>query len=175
MVKNNLKENKMARGFLSLGDLKKIPGYPSEERFKKGPVVVVECLEEIPCNPCETTCNKNVIKVGDPITNLPVLADESACNGCGNCVIKCPGLAIFVVDKTYSKDSATVAIPYELLPLPVKGAGVVCIDRKGNEVCEGTVLKVLSGKALNKTNVVTIIIPKEFADTVRFFKIKDIN
>ena len=25
---------------------------PSEERLKKGPVVIIECVENIPCNPC---------------------------------------------------------------------------------------------------------------------------
>jgi Fe-S-cluster-containing hydrogenase component 2 len=170
MVKNNLKDNKLAGGFVSLDKLKKTPGYPSEERFKKGPVVVVECTEEIPCNPCETTCSKHVIKVGGPITNLPELADEFSCNGCANCVIKCPGLAVFIIDKTYSDKEAAVSLPYELLPLPQKGTEIKGLDRTGNEVCRGKVIKVLSGKALNKTNVVTIAIPKDFADDVRFFK-----
>jgi len=173
MTKNDLKENKMAKGFISIEDLKKVPSYPSEERFKRGPVAVIECLEEIPCNPCETACSRNAIKVGYPITNRPVLVDEAACNGCGNCIIKCPGLAIFVVNKAYSEEKATIVMPYELLPLPEKGSNVVCLDRKGNAICEGIILKVLSGKALNKTNLITVLIPKEYADVVRFFKIKD--
>ena len=143
--------------------------------LKKALLLLLNAWRKYHAIPVKQHAAEKCIKVGDPITNLPVLADESACNGCGNCVIKCPGLAIFVVDKTYSKDEASIAIPYEILPLPVKGSSVVCLDRKGNEVCDGTILKVMSGKALNKTNIVTIAVPKEYADIVRFFKIKETN
>lgn len=88
-------------GFLNSAELKEAGRYPSEERLKKGPVAVIECCQNIPCNPCETACKFGAITVGDLITNLPVL-DESKCVGCGVCLTKCPGLAIFVVDK--SKD-----------------------------------------------------------------------
>ena len=104
-------------GFLNSAELKEAGRYPSEERLKKGPVAVIECCQNIPCNPCETACKFGAITVGDLITNLPVL-DESKCVGCGVCLTKCPGLAIFVVDK--SKDMATVSFPFEYLPLAGK-------------------------------------------------------
>ena len=109
-------------GFLNSAELKEAGRYPSEERLKKGPVAVIECCQNIPCNPCETACKFGAITVGDLITNLPVL-DESKCVGCGVCLTKCPGLAIFVVDK--SKDMATVSFPFEYLPLPEKGDIVI--------------------------------------------------
>lgn len=104
-------------GFLNSAELKEAGRYPSEERLAKGPVAVIECCQNIPCNPCETACRFGAITVGDPITNLPVL-DESKCVGCGVCITNCPGLAIFVVDK--SKGAATVSFPFEYLPLPEK-------------------------------------------------------
>ena len=151
-----------------LEKLKKSAGYPSEERLNEGPVAVIECLEEIPCNPCETVCPKNSIKVGDPITNLPSI--NNLCTGCGKCAVVCPGLAIFIVDRTYSETEAAIIIPYELLPLPAKGDKISGLNRQGSPVCRSKVIRVNANKNFNKTNLVTIAVPKEFSDEVRFFK-----
>jgi ferredoxin len=158
-------------GVLTLAEIRRANGYPSEERFARGPVPIIECVEEIPCNPCETMCPRHLIRVGDPITNPPRLVDaEAACSGCNQCIIVCPGLAVFIIDKTYSATEASIALPYEQIPLPRKGDPIVGIDRNGAEVCPGIVVNVLSGKSLNHTNVVTIAIPKEYADDVRYFR-----
>ena len=54
-------------GYLTLDELKDAGMYPSEERMAQGPVAVAECVQEIPCNPCETACRFHAIKVGDPM------------------------------------------------------------------------------------------------------------
>jgi len=154
-----------------LEKLKKSPGWPSEEALEKGPVAVIECLEEIPCNPCETVCPKGSITVGYPITNLPEF--NNVCTGCGKCIVICPGLAIFLVEKNYSETESALTIPYELLPLPNKGDKIIALNREGEPVCEGTVVKVQTNKNYNKTNLVKIIIPKNYYNEVRFFKIKE--
>jgi len=171
MEKNSLLD--MTSGVIPVSEFRRHPSYPSEERFKKGPIAIIECIEEIPCNPCQTVCNRSVIKVGEPITNLPRLIDqEDLCNGCGQCVVICPGLAIFIVNKAFSPTEATVAMPYELLPLPEKGAKITGIDRAGKPVCDGYVLKVQAAKAYDRTAVVTVVVPLDFADEVRFFRVK---
>ena len=106
-------------GVLSKRELKILPGLPSEERLKKGPVAVIECNQEIPCNPCVAACPREAIKV-KALTSLPEL-DEDRCNGCGSCIAPCPGLAIFVVDMSYSEREAVVMLPYEFLPYPKVG------------------------------------------------------
>jgi ferredoxin len=158
-------------GVVSLEELRKSPGYPAEERYVMGPVPVIECVEEIPCNPCQTACDRNLIQVGTPITNLPRLVDpEGKCTGCARCIAVCPGLAVFIVDKTFSGKEAAISLPYEFLPLPEKGERVSGIDRAGRTICEGRVHRVIAGKKMNNTNVVTIVVPKEHAEDVRFFR-----
>jgi len=153
-------------GYLTKEELVNSKCYPSEERFNKGPVAIIECTEEIPCNPCEIACKFKAIKIGKPITNIPIL-DESLCIGCGLCIAKCPGLAIFTIDKTYSDEEGLISFPYEYLPLPVIGSIVKAVNREGKVVSSGKVIKVLNNKSLDRTPVVTIAVPKAKLDEVR--------
>ncbi|MEL7655911.1 MAG: 4Fe-4S binding protein, partial [Bacillota bacterium] len=111
------------------------------------------------------------IVIGEPITRLPMLLEDK-CSGCGLCVAQCPGLAIFVVDKTYSDGEAAVTFPYEYTPLPDEKEEVEAVNRSGQTVCKAKVLKVLNSKAFDRTPVVTLAIPKEYADVVRSMKRK---
>ena len=153
-------------GYPSLEEIKQANGWPTEERFAKGPVAIIECVQEIPCNPCEDACKFKAVHLGDPITNLP-RTDFDKCNGCKVCIPACSGLAIFVVDKSYSETEATVSFPFEYVPLPKKGDVVKGLSRAGEFVCEATVTQVLNPKAFDHTAVLTIAIPKEHADVVR--------
>jgi len=166
MQEINLKDV-IGNGVLTEEVLLQAPGYrPDAFDRVKGPVVVVECVQAIPCNPCETVCPKGVITVGDPITNLPSVEPEG-CIGCGVCVAACPGLSIFLVDKYFAEGKAAVTFAYEYLPVPQKGDAVKAVDREGKAVCDATVEKVVSVKSYDRTKVVTISIPLEFADAVR--------
>lgn len=163
-MRGNLHQNEV--GTIPIEVLKKTPGYPSDKELSKGPTVVIECPEEIPCNPCETICRKSAIIVGDPITNLPRVIPDN-CDACGRCIAICPGLAIFMVDNTYSQKEARVCFPYEYLPLPSKGDIVHAVNRKGKIVCEGRVIQVSNPQVYDHTAVITIVIPKEFSKEVR--------
>jgi len=153
-------------GYPSIEEIREANGWPAEDRFSKGPVAILECVQEIPCNPCEDACPFGAIRVGSPITNCPTLAQDK-CSGCGVCVAQCPGLAIFIVDKTYSPTQAAVSFPFEYLPLPEKGDTVQAVSRACEFVCEATVIKIINIKRHDHTPVVTIAVPKEFADSVR--------
>ncbi len=160
-------------GYLEYMELKKIQKLPDKERFEKGPVAVIECVQEIPCNPCEAACRFRAIKIGEPITNLPVLASEK-CSGCGICVSRCPGLAIFIVNKVYSKTSAAVSFPYEYYPIPEEGMPVRAVNRKGDFVCDGRVIKVMNPASFDHTPVITIEIPTEMSEEVRSIERKPV-
>jgi Fe-S-cluster-containing hydrogenase component 2 len=143
---------------------------PSEQRLSAGPVVMVECIENIPCNPCAYACPRKAITIEGELTDTPKV-DFSKCNGCTLCIAKCPGLALFVVHKGFSKTEATVTLPYELLPRPETGSSVACLDRAGRAVCRGRVVKVLDSKALNRCAVVTVAVPKRYWSAVRGIRV----
>lgn len=159
-------------GVLTEEVLRQTPGYPAEAlKNAKRPLVVVECAQNIPCNPCETVCPQNAISVGEPITNLPTV-NPALCTGCGICVAACPGLAIFLVNPDAGNGEATVTFPYEYLPAPAKDDAVTAVDRAGKPVCGATVEKVVSVKSYDMTKVVTIRLPREHIHAVRGIKRK---
>lgn len=134
---------------------------------KKG-IAIIECLQEIPCNPCVTACKAGAIsKVC--LTSRPVL-EEGKCLGCKLCVAACPGQAIFLQTRDYEEGFSSISFPYEYLPLPIAGQLVKATDRLGQVICKAEVLEVLKPKAFNKTAVVTLKIPFQYADTIRFMK-----
>lgn len=145
---------------------------PTQARRALGPVVMVECFQKIPCNPCATACARGAIERREDINDLPKV-DHDKCNGCGVCISRCPGLAIFVVDETYSETEALVKLPYEFLPLPAEGGFVTGLDREGRPACRARVVKVMSTKAQDRTPVVSVAVPKDMALTVRNIRLDD--
>ena len=141
-----------------------------KKKIRKGPIAVIECYQEIPCNPCEAVCKFDSIKIGKPITNKPVFIAEN-CTGCGQCIASCPGLAIFVVYEDYSEGEGMVSFPYEYLPLPEKGQIIDAVDRNGSKICKGRVVKIINKKSFDRTSVITIVVPKKYVNQVRSIKI----
>jgi heterodisulfide reductase subunit A-like polyferredoxin len=153
-------------GVLELSHLEELPGVPSKRRMQLGPIAVMECAQEIPCNPCETNCPRGAVNLGGSIMGLPEL-DEEGCSGCGLCVADCPGQAVFLVDTTFNEKEATVAFPYEFLPLPEPGDEVQGTDREGKAVVTARVLEVDTRRQYEKTAVVTVAVPRKYANVVR--------
>ena len=143
---------------------------PSEERMAKGPCSIAECFQNIPCNPCTKACPRGAISMDGGINDKPKI-DYEKCNGCGLCILQCPGLAIFTVDKSYSEKEAIVTVPYEYYPVPVKGDTVFGLNRAGEIVGRFEVTKVMHGNARNKTYAITVKVPKDLAMEVRNVKV----
>ncbi len=138
--------------------------FPDEERLKKGPVAVVECSQEIPCNPCSEFCPKGAIKVGRNINDCPVI-DWNVCNGCGLCLGFCPGLALFLADN--SRELPRITLPFELLP-PDEGKAVGLLDRGGNPIGRGRVIRCRRLKQHDRCILVTLEL--ENADQLRLVR-----
>lgn len=148
-------------GVLTPTHLEKV--LPPEERFEKGSMVVIECIQGIPCDPCAHICRFEAIRKSSLVD--PPEVDCKKCTGCGECVAVCPGLAIFVVNLKYKNDKALVTIPYELLPTPKKREIYEALDREGKPVGEATI--ITSRKVKDRTAVVTVAVKKNLAMIVR--------
>jgi Fe-S-cluster-containing hydrogenase component 2 len=143
---------------------------PSWERLKKGSVAIIECPQEIPCDPCKVSCPNGAIEL-ENLNALPKV-NFDLCNGCGLCVQKCPGLAIFLLQ--FKGEGCRVTLPYEFLPLPKKGEKVIVLNRKGEEVGEGTIVGVLSReKSRGDTTVITVEVEKKLGNKIRNIKRKN--
>jgi Fe-S-cluster-containing hydrogenase component 2 len=151
-------------GYLELEELGE--RMPSKERLEQGPVAVLECIQPIPCNPCQEACARKAIQPFQSINDTPVI-NMDLCNGCGNCISVCPGLAIFVVWKNYREQHGLIKLPYELLPIPEEGETVSLMDRKGEMIGSGKVVKVQQTKHNPKSRIIWVEIPKELVMEVR--------
>jgi ferredoxin len=158
-------------GELSAQELRKVPGVPSQTRLKQGACAVIECVQHIPCDPCQQACPSGAITVEDHITSLPFL-DPNKCSGCGVCIPSCPGLAIFVVDLNYSKRMARITIPYEFLPIPKKESKITVMGRRGEELCDSQVLGIKRPREYDQTAVISFLVPKKYAMRARHLKVK---
>lgn len=158
--------NLLKKGYLTDEEVMKYPGV----KFIKGIHPVIECSQNIPCNPCQDVCPQKCIKIGEKITSLPVVDEDSTCIGCGLCVASCSGQSIFLVNEDYEEEYTSVTLPYEFLPLPEKGTRGIALDRSGHRICETEVVEVKSPSAFDHTNLLTIKVPKEMGMKARFFK-----
>ena len=156
-------------GILEPGQI--APLAPPEDRLLAGPVAIIECVENIPCDPCVAACPKGAIGIEGDMNGTPSV-DFGVCDGCTLCISACPGLAIFVVNRSLGDETATISLPHEYVPLPAVGDTVVTLSREGEVLGEGKVERVLQAKALDRTPVVTLVVPAEHAMDVRHFTSK---
>jgi len=157
--------NLLQKGYVSDDEIERFPGVV----HRKGVHPVIECTQNIPCNPCQDACPKKCISTGDNITFLPFIKDDCECSNCGMCVASCSGQAIFLVDEDCGDGTATITLPYEFLPLPQVGDTGYGLSRSGEKLCEAEVVLVRSLKAFDHTNLLTMRVPKEYAMKARFF------
>lgn len=159
-------ENLLERGYVAEEEITRYPGVTVQEGIHP----VIECTQNIPCNPCQDACPKGCICIGKNITSLPVVSTEHKCIGCGMCVASCSGQTIFLVEENVEPGYGEVTMPYEFLPLPEVGDKGIALGRDGKQVCEAEVTKVRTAPAFDHTNLLTIKVPNEMVMKARFYK-----
>jgi len=142
--------------------------YPSR-RAQDGPVAVFECFQRIPCDPCYWACPQHAVLPFEDINDLPKV-DLDKCTGCGICVGRCPGLAVFVVQEHFDGEFGLVKMPHEFLPLPSPGDTVELLDRSGEPAGQGKVISV-TGRRKGDTPVVSVSVPAARVKSVRAIRV----
>ncbi|MFT8888685.1 MAG: FAD-dependent oxidoreductase [Ethanoligenens sp.] len=160
--------NLLSKGYIADEEIARFPG----AAHGGGIHPVIECTQNIPCNPCQDVCPKGCIQVGSHITALPVVDGSAQCIGCGMCVAACSGQAIFLVNEDAGDGYATITLPYEFLPIPAKGEKGKALSRSGEPICEAEVVGVKTSSVFDHTNLLTIRVPADMVWKARFFKVQ---
>ena len=146
-------------GILFIKDLR----LPTKKQLESG-VAILECIQEIPCDPCVASCPVHAISMKD--INAPPVNDFEKCIGCTKCVGICPGLAIFVIK--VKGDKAWITLPYEFVAVPKVGDSVSAVDRTGAIRGKALVKKVVKQ---GKTMVITIEVDSNLAMDIRNIRV----
>ena len=162
----DISENLLTKGFISNEEIKRFPGVVQESKIHP----VIECTQNIPCNPCQDACKVGCIRIGEKITSLPAVDKKAKCIGCGMCVASCSGQAIFLVEEDTKEGYGEVTLPYEFLPLPKEGDCGSGLGRDGQYVCDAKITRVRTSPAYDKTVLLTMEVPMESIMKARFFK-----
>ena len=162
----DVSQSLLRKGYLSDEEVIKYPGV----KKVKGIHPIIECSQNIPCNPCQDACPVGCIKVGSNITTLPEFDENTKCIGCGLCVVSCSGQSIFLIDEDKEEGFAHITIPYEFLPLPSKGLFGKALDRSGKIICDAEVVNIRTSPKFDQTSLLTIKVEKDMGMKALFFK-----
>ncbi len=159
--------------------LKSKPGDNIPERLPEtvtGVRPVIHCTQEIPCDPCASLCEYGLIFIDkSDIRHVPSYTGaQDACKACRRCVAGCPGLAITLVDCRKNACLPQVSIPYEFSRDTIhSGDRVVGVDTEGVELSIFSVKNTASVAAFDRTILITIEVPIEFAHRVAGIRIQE--
>lgn len=140
-------------------------------RAEGGAVAILDCREEIPCDPCEAVCARGAIVVGKNVCDLPRY-DPGLCNGCGRCVAICPGMAIYLLDRSSRDGGARLTLPYEMKEEIKAGDEVWALDEDGSPLGKEKVVKTAKMNKRDHSLLVTVDVPEEWALKVRGVRIR---
>ncbi len=146
--------------------LKSRPGRTIPDTGEERPGKVfprIHCVQEIPCNPCVTSCPKLSIRIPDEsLTGLPEFSGE--CSGCGSCVAICPGLAITLVDFRENEELPLVTFPFEMGKQFLSiGQNYPITDLNGRLIGSGEFVKSREVKKIRDTILAVFRIPADIA------------
>lgn len=139
----------------------------------EGVFPVLHCVQEIPCNPCMTSCPKGLISTrGHPVLGIPEYS--GGCIGCEKCVAVCPGLAVTLVDFRKSPSRPVVTIPYELGSWTLaRGRELQLTDWEGEPLGRGVLLGMRNAPGDGRTVLLRVETDAGVAARVAGVRIQD--
>ncbi|MBU0741452.1 FAD-dependent oxidoreductase [bacterium] len=135
---------------------------------------LLRCVQEIPCNPCTEACPHGLISMPGSILALPEFS--GVCEGCGQCVIACPGLAINLVNNDYDPtgEKALLTVPFEFADETIPfGEEVVTVDMEGRDVGTGAVIAVREREDQDRRKLLLLEVPYADKHAVAGFRIRE--
>ena len=135
---------------------------------------MIWCAQEIPCNPCSESCPHGLISMEGSILALPKFS--GLCEGCGRCVLACPGLAINLVCDDYdpSGEKALLVFPFEFDDSAIPNGGeLVTTDLEGNRVGKGRVIAIREREDQDRRKLLSLEVPAADKLKVAGFMIRE--
>ena len=135
---------------------------------------LIRCVQEIPCDPCIEACPQNLISMEGSILALPEFSGE--CQGCGRCVLACPGLAIQLVINDYDPigEKALVMLPFEFTDdTAPPGLEVTTTDMEGEVVGKGCVIAIRKREDQDRRRLLLLEVPAADKLQVAGFRIRE--
>lgn len=145
-----------------------IPPFTLTEKFQP----IIRCSQEIPCNPCVSSCPVKAIRLiprRQDLMDIPEYLE--GCTGCGNCVSICPGLAI-VLARKISDTQAEIVLPFEFIPEFSPGDNIPLRDMEGQDVCEGKIHRIRYDKK-TKTHLIHVYVPLDNALSIAGIRLRE--
>ena len=136
--------------------------------------IIIDCPQDIPCNPCERSCPTGAITIGTQINQQPDY-DPAKCIGCGKCLSACPGRAISLVQYNYDDKNAKVTMPFEFTPEPEVGKELELLNKEGSLVCKGKVIRTKFFSDKDSCSLIEVAVPKEHAFNVRSARLFELS
>lgn len=124
--------------------------------------IIIDCKQDIPCNPCEASCHFGAIKIGNQLTQQPSV-ELDLCKGCAACLPACPGRAIRLIQYNYDDKFSAITIPYEFHPYPEVGEEREIRNQAGSVITKGKILSVRKSKDKTGCGTITFSVEKTFA------------
>jgi len=132
---------------------------------------IIHCLEEIPCNPCTSICQKKLITIPEQ-TIIGQPRFKGSCMGCMQCVLICPGLAISLVDFRADRDHPFVYLPYEFPHRVIRINDLLeVVDIEAQPLGQFPVADVLN-YSQHKMQIIKIKMPKDLAPQAIGFRLQ---
>jgi len=135
---------------------------------------VIRCVQEIPCDPCREACPHGLIQLPGSILTLPEFS--GVCDGCGRCVLACPGLAVNLVYNDYDPtgEKALLLLPFEFSAERIPfGREVVTTDLTGEVVGSGKVIAVCERADQDRRKLLLLEVPAADKLRVAGFRVRE--
>ncbi len=123
----------------SMQRLQEFVGIPKQIQRKRF-VAALECIEDIPCNLCETACPDSAIRINRRAVPATFLI-ESSCTACGKCLKACPAQAAVMLHEPLDAASSKIVFSCRSGERYHAGELVKLVNRKGESLGSARVIE----------------------------------
>ena len=117
--------------------IREFPGVPRVE-VQSRPVASIECIEDVECSICQTSCPENAIQIA---RDLGRFLDESRCTACGKCLNACPAKIPVMIQESPAHPTAQLTLAYRGRQGFRQNELAVLLNRRGEVLGSGKVLE----------------------------------